>query len=102
MRVAAAFSLSEEVRLLLEKPALGRSTPTRVVQRSRIVLLAADGLQNKQIADQIRVERWLEKHKRFHVCFAPTSASWFNTVERFFRDITKNRTLRGVSRISTN
>ena len=33
-----------------------------------------------------RVERWLEKHKRFHVRFTPTSASWLNMIERFFRE----------------
>jgi transposase len=43
-----------------------------------------------------RVERWLEKHKRFHVRFTPTSASWLNMVERFFSDITHNRIRRGV------
>jgi transposase len=43
-----------------------------------------------------RVERWLNKHKRFHVRFTPTSASWLNMVERFFRDITQNRIRRGV------
>jgi transposase len=43
-----------------------------------------------------RVERWLEKHKRFHVRFTPTSASWLNMVERFFRDITQNQLKRGV------
>ena len=43
-----------------------------------------------------RVQRWLQKHKRFHVCFTPTSASWLNMVERFFRDITQNRIRRGV------
>jgi len=43
-----------------------------------------------------RVERWLVKHKRFHVRFTPTSASWLNMVERFFRDITNNRIRRGV------
>ncbi len=43
-----------------------------------------------------RVQRWLEKHKRFHVRFTPTSASWLNMVERFFRDITHNRIQRGV------
>jgi DDE superfamily endonuclease len=35
-------------------------------------------------------------HKRFHVRFTPTSASWLNMVERFFRDITQNRIRRGV------
>jgi len=38
----------------------------------------------------------LEKHPRFHVHFTPTSASWMNMVERFFRDITENRLRRGV------
>jgi len=39
----------------LEKLARGRSTPVRIVQRSRIVLLAGDGLQNKQIAERMEV-----------------------------------------------
>ena len=43
-----------------------------------------------------RVQRWLEAHNRFHVCFTPTSASWLNMVERFFRDLTHNRLRRGV------
>ena len=30
--------------------------------------------------------------------FTPTSASWLNMVERFFRDITENRIRRGVFR----
>ena len=43
-----------------------------------------------------RVERWLGKHKRFHVHFTPTSASWLNMIERFFRDLTDKRIRRGV------
>src|ERR1017187_10221352 len=43
-----------------------------------------------------QVQRWLDAHKRFHVCFTPTSASWLNMVERFFRDLTHNRLRRGV------
>ena len=43
-----------------------------------------------------RVQRWLEAHKRFHVRFTPTSSSWLNMVERFFRDLTQNRLRRGV------
>ncbi|KPC04972.1 ISPsy25 [Pseudomonas syringae pv. maculicola] len=31
---------------------------------------------------------WLAKHPRFHIYFTPTSSSWMNMVERFFRDIT--------------
>ena len=39
---------------------------------------------------------WLAKHPRFHMHFTPTSASWLNMVERFFRDITDKRIRRGV------
>jgi transposase len=34
------------------------------------------------------VKRWLAKHPRFHRHFTPTSSSWLNLVERFFRDLT--------------
>jgi transposase len=43
-----------------------------------------------------RVQRWLATHQRFHVRFTPTSASWLNMVERFFRDLTQNRLRRGI------
>jgi transposase len=43
-----------------------------------------------------RVQRWLLKHSRFHVRFTPTSASWLNMIERFFRDLTTNQIRRGV------
>ncbi len=42
------------------------------------------------------VQAWLAKHPRFTMHFTPTSASWLNMVERFFRDITVNRLRRGV------
>jgi hypothetical protein len=38
----------------------------------------------------------LKAHKRFHVHFTPTSASWLNMVERFFAEITRNLTRRGA------
>lgn len=34
------------------------------------------------------VKSWLTKHPRFHMHFTPTSSSWLNLVERFFRDLT--------------
>ena len=34
------------------------------------------------------MKRWLAKHPRFHMHFTPTSSSWLNLVERFFRDLT--------------
>jgi transposase len=45
-----------------------------------------------------KVQRWLARHPRFHMHFTPTSASWLNMVERFFRDLTQNRLRRGVFR----
>jgi transposase len=45
-----------------------------------------------------KVKAWLEKHPRFHLHFTPTSASWLNMVERFFRDLSARRLRRGVFR----
>ena len=45
-----------------------------------------------------KVQKWLARHPRFHVYFTPTSSSWLNMVERFFRDLTQNRLRRGVFR----
>ena len=45
-----------------------------------------------------RVQKWLARHPRFHIHFTPTSSSWLNMVERFFRDLTQNRLRRGVFR----
>lgn len=42
------------------------------------------------------VKDWLAKKPRVHLHFTPTSASWVNLVERFFRDITEERIRRGV------
>ena len=45
-----------------------------------------------------KVQRWFQRHPRFHMHFTPTSASWLNMVERFFRDLTQNWLRRGVFR----
>jgi len=37
------------------------------------------------------VKKWLAKHPRFHMHFVPTSSSWLNIVERWFRDLTTRR-----------
>ena len=41
------------------------------------------------------VQKWLASHPRFVMHFTPTSASWLNMVERFFRNITDKRIRRG-------
>jgi transposase len=43
-----------------------------------------------------KVIAWMDKHPRFHMHFTPTSASWLNLVERWFREITDKRIRRGV------
>jgi len=43
-----------------------------------------------------KVQAWLKRHRRFHMHFTPTSASWINQVERFFGLITEDRIRRGV------
>lgn len=43
-----------------------------------------------------RVQSWLKRHPRFHMHFTPTSASWLNMVERFFRDLGHNAIERGA------
>jgi len=41
------------------------------------------------------VKRWLKRHPRFHLHFTPTSSSWLNLVERFFRDLSQEVVLPG-------
>lgn len=55
MRIAPRIDLGDEERETLLKWSRGRSTPARVVQRAKIVLLAADGLENKEIATTLGV-----------------------------------------------
>ena len=43
-----------------------------------------------------KVKAWLKRHARFHIHFTPTSSSWLNLVERWFREITDKRIRRGV------
>jgi hypothetical protein len=55
MRVAQQSLLDQQSRQQLEQQARGRSIAVRVAVRSRIVLLAANGKQNKQIAEQLNI-----------------------------------------------
>jgi transposase len=43
-----------------------------------------------------KVQSWLKRHRRFQMHFIPTSSSWLNLVERWFREITDKRIRRGV------
>jgi transposase len=43
-----------------------------------------------------KVKAWLKRHRRFHLHFVPTSSSWLNMVERWFRELTDKRIRRGI------
>jgi transposase len=42
-----------------------------------------------------KVQAWQDRNPRFYFHFTPTSASWLNMVERFFRDLTVKAIKRG-------
>jgi len=48
-------------------------------------------LDNYSTHSQARVKAWRKRHSRFHFHFIPTSSSWLNLVERWFREITEKR-----------
>ena len=53
-------------------------------------------LDNSSTHTTPEVKRWLERHKRVHFHFTPTSASWMNMVEIWFSILTKQQVRRGV------
>lgn len=53
-------------------------------------------LDNYATHKRHNVERWRKQHKRFHPHFTPTSSSWLNQVERWFRDLTDKNLRRGI------
>ena len=57
MRVAKVITLTVEERASLTKWARGRSTPTRLVLRAKIVLAASDGKRNDEIAAELGCTR---------------------------------------------
>ncbi|HTM12361.1 MAG TPA: helix-turn-helix domain-containing protein [Bryobacteraceae bacterium] len=56
MRVAQPASLNPDQRRILQQQARGRSLPARIVERARIVLRAADGLQDKEVAAELGIQ----------------------------------------------
>src|SRR5476649_718259 len=67
MRVAPEIVLTNEEHAELAKLVRSKLSSVRLAQRARIVLLAADGMQNKDIAQQlgvgrVQVSRWRERY----------------------------------------
>ena len=67
---------------------IDRQTP-----KDKQLHLIVDNYATHQHAE---VLAWAARHPRFHFPFTPTSSSWLNMVERFFRDLTENQLRRGV------
>ena len=55
MRSARPIVLTPESRCQLEQQACGRMVSMRVALRIRVVLLAADGKQDKQISEELKI-----------------------------------------------
>src|SRR5438132_2379155 len=67
MRMVPALRITSEERRELERRAQGEHVSRRVAQRARIVLLAADGVPNRQIAmlvglNQNQVGMWRKRY----------------------------------------
>jgi len=68
-------------------------TINREVPRRVQVHVILDNYTTHKHAD---VQAWLKRHKRFHLHFTPTSSSWLNQVERWFRELTDKNLRRGI------
>jgi transposase len=68
-------------------------TIDREVPKELAIHLIVDNYATHKHED---VRTWLDKHPRFHLHFTPTSSSWLNLVERWFRELTDKALRRGV------
>jgi DDE superfamily endonuclease len=75
--------------------ATGRASIIRELEWLNVPVLSILSFQSFQ-SKHPNVKAWLNRHKRFHLHFIPTSSSWLNLVERWFREITDKRIRRGV------
>ena len=72
MRVAPEIVLTSEERSELSRLVQSAGISARVVHRARIVLLAAGGMQNKDIAEELKVgrvqvSRWRERYLQLRI-----------------------------------
>jgi len=69
------------------------NTVNREVPRRLQVHVILDNYATHKHSD---VTKWLKRHTRFHLHFTPTSSSWLNQVERWFRELTDKNLRRGI------
>ena len=55
MRIAIKITLSDSDKQILEKNTNSRAVSIRLAERSKIVLLSAEGLENKDIAKKLNI-----------------------------------------------
>ena len=72
MRVASEILLTDDERVVLMNLVRSRLTSVRLEQRAGIVLLAADGFQNKDIAQmlsvgRVQVSRWRYRYAQLRL-----------------------------------
>ena len=67
-------------------------------RHDRLCRASLELVDNYRTHKHAKVERWLKRHPRFHIHFIPTSSSWLNLIERWFRDLTDRQIRRGVFR----
>ena len=68
-------------------------TIDREVPKDLAIHLICDNYATHKHQD---VGKWLDNHPRFHLHFTPTSSSWLNLVERWFRELTDKALRRGA------
>src|SRR2546425_901786 len=84
-RPPEALVLSDEQREALAALSKAQPKSGRLGPRALAVHLIVDNYGTHKHED---VRAWLAKHPRFHLHFIPTSSSWLNLVERWFRELT--------------
>lgn len=72
MRVATEIALTREEQAELTRLAQSKLSSARLVHRARIILLAAGGMQNKDIAAEltvgrVQISRWRERYLQFGI-----------------------------------
>ncbi len=72
-KTAATITLTTKQKAVLEPLARARMAPQRLVERTRIVLLAAEGRNNEDLADELSVDR--QRVRRWRTRWAKASAS---------------------------
>ena len=76
-----------------------RAEPTTCRDNHRVgisqVIPTSELLDNYGTHKHPNVQAWLAEHPRFSLHFIPTSSSWLNLVERWFRELTDKRIRRG-------